>query len=127
MKISTILIEADQSQQTYDRYLAGWDSESMKADMYCAVGKLACVSGSVNRFGDIDNERTWLKLKFKIPFFKIDKNIKCMACVEKKPLLDPVKFKKPHVGSLPNTIVHLNDDHRLTYKQIGRYMKRLGF
>ncbi len=124
MKISTILIEADQSQQITGAYTSQWDQDTRKAKGYCAIGKIACATDSISMYGHLPSEQ-WLFTKLKIPKKFKEMKINCTICEENLRDLgsDDIYIWE---GVLPSYIVHLNDDHGQTFLEIGKYLESIG-
>ena len=126
VKMSQILMEADQSQQVKHAFTVDWDAKTEKAKGYCAVGKIACETKNIDG-GYVGSEMILFE-RLKIPkkFRHMDIICKLCARVKKPELALGYHRNNPWGGKLPSYIIHMNDDHDKTFKYIGRYLKKLG-
>ncbi len=127
VKMSQILINADQSLQTTGSYTRHWDEETKTAKQYCAIGMIACTTKTIGQYGYVGSEYMMFE-KLKIPKKFRNMWITCKLC-EKVKLKDARRGfsqENNYVGKLPSYIIHLNDDHEWTFLQIGEYLKELG-
>jgi len=112
-KISQVLLE---SQSTRKQGTGGYRNED--DDTYCAVGALACEVGEHPQFyvldksGKLSANRLFSYYGVSARQFKYKRE--CFIC--------GILFYDLH-----DFIVHLNDGEKLTFEQIGEYMKELGF
>ena len=122
--MSTVLEEADQSLQIKGNYLRYWTGK--KAEGYCAIGLLACKSDSVSDDGSVQGERTFLHEKYGITKKRLNTVRNCPACVDGVPQANSfygkTSPKKTHLSAI---IIHMNDDHQLTYKQIAKHLRKM--
>ncbi len=82
---------------------------------YCAMGALYCESNNVNESGHVTvTSRDMLIKGYGIKVKQINCEYMCPHC----------KNTVYHLGSF---IVHLNDHHGKTFRQIGRHLRKLGF
>lgn len=79
---------------------------------YCAMGILAKVTGNLNRFEKIEMSTNEM-LAGGYNMTGLDKHHKCPEC-EKR-------------AGTPYLIMHLNDDHDYTYKEVGMFLQGMGY
>ncbi len=112
--MSAVLIDADPELQIKRAYVMGWDKEKCKADGYCAVGLLSCKSGAVNKeTGQPNNES--LSIYYDLTAVQ---PVQLYTC--------PEDCGEPDNLGLYGVIIHLNDVHSWTYKEIGQFLKDKG-
>ena len=118
-KISQVLIESQKTRkQTTGRLVRNFDHEGKPQD-YCALGALACEQGLINSAHDMGtlDYSTILKsygIKYNLlNFFKMPrKSIKYADC-------------EGDLYPLITLIYKLNDRYEWSFKQIGKYIKKL--
>jgi len=114
LKMSQVLEDGDQDLQISGEYLREWNGK--KAGGYCAIGLLACASGNVDTSGAFkEGEYHFIHNKYGVPTLKLDEIHKCPECDK-----EGKKYLKPII----RTIIHLNDFHSYTYKDIAKYLKK---
>jgi len=125
-KMSQILMDADQELQIMGNYLKGWDEKKKKAEGYCAMGMLACQTGNVDSEGNVKTESDWIKRDFKI---SRDDFRTCPACKDGWSVGEYCGYNKesPRTDNISGLIVHMNDEHEMKFKEIGEYLKKMGF
>jgi len=113
--MSQVLDEAEQDLQITGSYLNGWNGKIKKADGYCAMGLLSCACDNIATNGMFKvNEQMFLHQKYGISSIKLDELHDCPEC----------KRKNKTLGfEIVTLIIHLNDKHDYTYKQIAEYLK----
>jgi len=129
-KMSQILMDANQELQITGSYLFDWDQKKQKAKGYCAVGMLACQTKNVNEFGDIENEYFWVKSAFGLSHDDVRTFDRvCPACIDDWSCIEGCGYNKdtPKTETVISLIVHMNDEHEMTFKEIGEYLKKMGF
>lgn len=128
-KMSQILMDADQELQIVGNYLKDWDIEKKKASGYCAVGILACQTGNVSIDGFVPETNEWIGSTFDIGHIAIHDLKKCLACKDGLTCGEYVGYTKenPREANIGALIVHMNDEHEITFKEIGKYLEKMGF
>lgn len=126
-KMSQILMDADQELQIIGNYLEGWDIEKKKAQGYCALGILACQTENVSIGGYVSESDEWLRTTFDLGH--TDNYISCPACKDDWSCIEGCEYNKdnPRWGNIGSIIVHMNDEHEMKFKEIGKYLKRMGY
>ena len=124
MKASQILIQADPTIQTRNTYTIRWDHIKKKADLYCAMGLLGCKTDSMTAGGLIAPS---LEDLF-IDNFGANKDLmrKLVKCPEGDCDISDTVSRHHYTGSIGWAIIHLNDHHRWSFKQIGTWLKGFG-
>jgi len=127
--MSKILMVADQELQITGAYLRDWDEKTQKAMGYCALGILACQTKNVSVNGLVPESTEWIGRTFDIHHGGMYNFIKCPACEDGQSCLDTCSNDKnsPRTGNIGALIVHMNDDHGMVFKEIGKYLKKMGY
>ena len=127
--MSQILMGADQELQIVGNYIKDWDVEKKKAKGYCAVGILACQTGNVSIDGFVPETNEWIGATFDISHDEIGDLKKCPACKDDWSCLEGCGYNKtyPREANIGAIIVHMNDEHEMKFKEIGKYLKRMGY
>ncbi len=113
--MSKILCEGDEEYQIRGDYIRGWNGK-VAEEGYCAMGLLACSCDNIDQYGDFkENEFTFLKQNYGVPSDILNDFYDCPSC----------RGKDKHREGLITTIVHLNDYHEKSYKQIAKWLKTL--
>ena len=120
MKLSLTQTLID-SQETRKQIIGSYTKIKQKGEYvteitgYCAMGALFCEAGEVNSSGHVQLTTFDLfKLKYGLKAKQIKETFTCPYC----------KIDRSWLGSY---IVHLNDTHEKTFKQIGKHLRKLGF
>lgn len=129
-KMSKVLMDANQELQITGVYIRDWDSDKMKATGYCAIGFLACQTKNVDLNGGIGNEYSWFREAFGINAGEVLNHDRiCPACVDDWSTVGYCGYNKhePRTATLIALIIHMNDEHEMTFKEIGKYLKKMGY
>ena len=115
LKMSQVLENGDQSLQITGSYIENWNGK--KASGYCAIGLLSCACNNVEENGMFKmNEHAFLRSKYTITEKRLSDLYECPVCET---------FEgKDYISSIISVIIHLNDEHHYTYKQIAGYLKK---
>lgn len=117
LSLTQTLIDSQKTRkQITGKYIdAYWKNEDeMKIKGYCAMGALYCEAGEVNDMGNMKiTSFDLFKLKYGLKAKQIRETFICPRC------------KTEHLW-LGSYIVHLNDVHGKTFKQIGTHLRKLG-
>lgn len=127
-KMSQILMDADQELQITGNYLKDWDIEKKKAEGYCALGILACQTKNVSIDGYVSETNDWIGATFDIGHDIRDFKI-CPACKDDRSCIEYYGHTKdsPRRANVGALIIHMNDEHYLRFKEIGKYLKKMGY
>lgn len=127
--MSQILIEADQELQIIGNYLRGWDMDKKKATGYCALGILACQTENVSNAGFVPETSEWIGETFNISHDQIHDFHTCPACEDEWSCIEGCGYdtENPREANIGAIIVHMNDDHEMKFKEIGKYIKKMGY
>ena len=125
--MSQILIDANQELQIIGDYLKDWDIEKKKAKGYCALGMLACQTKNVSIYGYVPESDEWIRTTFDLGH--TDNFISCLACKDGVGCGECSEYTKdsPRMGNIGAIIVHMNDEHEMEFKKIGKYLKKMGY
>ena len=124
MKASQILIHADPTIQVRNTYTIRWDNNKKKADLYCAMGLLGCKTDSMTHTGLIGPS---LEDLF-IHNFGASKELmrSTIQCPVGNCDISDTASRHRYKGTIGWAIIHLNDHHSWSFKQIGEWLKEFG-
>ena len=121
LKASTILIKADPTIQTRNTYTVRWNNVKKKADLYCAMGLLACKTGMM---GDIGRILGSLNEVFINNFGASEKEMNVThTCPVQECVIAEEYNSMCYAGGVSGMVIHLNDRHSWSFKQIGNWLK----
>ncbi len=120
---------ADQKLQIVGGYIKDWDIDKKKAKGYCALGILACQTENVSIDGYVPETNEWIGETFDIDQIALHDLKKCPACKDDWHCIEGCSYNKtyPREANIGAMIVHMNDEHEMTFKEIGKYLKRMGY
>lgn len=116
IKPSTILLKKSKGAKQIIGDLFG--QHSMKNKSYCALGLLACKGGMIKNIDSFDKIGEDEIAKH----FGLIKTIKMDKCLE----VDCDYYEKADREQIYDIIMHLNDGHKWTFKQIGNWLRKIG-
>ena len=112
LKMSKVLEDADPDLQIQGMYIEEWNNDTRKAEGYCAVGLLSCACDNVEDGNFKENEYTFFHKSYGVSKSMLNKLFDCPECEDSRHM------------SIISTIIHLNDDHSYTYKNIAKFLRK---
>ena len=114
---ASVILKSATERQCKGACTIGWDNNTEHAKEYCALGILGCKTKRMTTNGILRNSQDrFLEEVFGISPYKY---LKC-------PVYD-ADICELVEDQIAQTIVHLNDIHEWTFKEIGQWLEGLGY
>ena len=134
MKMSEVLIKSQQTRKQIIGNLINAEAKTIaEIEAYCAMGALACEKGLFKENYTKETNYHWLQNPTYtdiIRAYDVEPRmdlVQCGTCSENEGEDDEYTDDEHGFDCISDYIIHLNDEHSMTFEDIGKELEDLGY